>query len=193
MSKYNKEELENLILVQNLSYEAIGRLYGVTGNAIKKAASRLEINLPSRRKIKPGETFNKDTSKAIRHCLNCGKELDYSAKKYCSNDCQAQYEYSSYIERWKNGEESGNVSRCGISNHIRRYLFEKYNSKCQRCGWGEVNSFTKLVPLQVHHIDGNCINNNEDNLQLLCPNCHSLTDTYGSPNANSSRAYRRQK
>lgn len=28
MSKYNKEELENLILVQNLSYEAIGRLYG---------------------------------------------------------------------------------------------------------------------------------------------------------------------
>lgn len=78
MSKYNKEELENLILVQNLSYEAIGRLYGVTGNAI-----------------------NKDTSKAIRHCLNCGKELDYSAKKYCSNDCQAQYEYSSYIERWR--------------------------------------------------------------------------------------------
>jgi hypothetical protein len=193
MSKYNKEELENLILVQNLSYEAIGRLYGVTGNAIKKAASRLEINLPSRRKINPCETFNKDTSKAIRHCLNCGKELDYSAKKYCSSDCQAQYEYSSYIERWKNGEESGNVSRCGISNHIRRYLFEKYNSKCQRCGWGEVNSFTKLVPLQVHHIDGNCINNNEDNLQLLCPNCHSLTDTYGSLNANSSRAYRRQK
>ena len=41
------------------------------------------------------------TSKAIRHCLNCGKELDYSAKKYCSNDCQAQYEYSSYIERWR--------------------------------------------------------------------------------------------
>ena len=114
-----------------MSYEAIGRLYGVTGNAIKKAASRLEINLPSRRKINPCETFNKDTSKAIRHCLNCG--------------------------------------------------------------WGEVNSFTKLVPLQVHHIDGNCINNNEDNLQLLCPNCHSLTDTYGSLNANSSRAYRRQK
>lgn len=37
MSKYNKEELENLILTRNLSYEAIGRLYGVTGNAIKKA------------------------------------------------------------------------------------------------------------------------------------------------------------
>ena len=36
MSKYNKEELENYILVENLSYEAIGRIFGVTGNAIKK-------------------------------------------------------------------------------------------------------------------------------------------------------------
>lgn len=35
MSKYNKEELENLILIQNLSYEAIGRLYGVTGITAK--------------------------------------------------------------------------------------------------------------------------------------------------------------
>lgn len=43
MSKYNKEELENLILIQNLPYEAIGRMYGVTGNAIKKAAIRLGI------------------------------------------------------------------------------------------------------------------------------------------------------
>lgn len=40
MSKYNKEELENLILVQNLSYEAIGRLYGVTGNANSSRAYR---------------------------------------------------------------------------------------------------------------------------------------------------------
>lgn len=48
-----------------MSYEAIGRLYGVTGNAIKKAASRLEINLPSRRKINPCETFNKDTSASL--------------------------------------------------------------------------------------------------------------------------------
>ena len=56
MSKYNKEELENLILIQNLPYEAIGRMYGVTGNAIKKAAIRLGIELPSRRKINPCET-----------------------------------------------------------------------------------------------------------------------------------------
>ena len=34
--KYEKEELNRLINSEKLSYEAIGRLYGVTGNAIKK-------------------------------------------------------------------------------------------------------------------------------------------------------------
>lgn len=58
---------------------------------------------------------------------------------------------------------------------------------------GEVNPVTKLVPLQIHHIDGDCLNNNEDNLELLCPNCHSLTETYGNLNTTSSRVYRKQK
>lgn len=36
MRQYNKEELEKLILEQNESYSAIGKLYGVSGGAIKK-------------------------------------------------------------------------------------------------------------------------------------------------------------
>ena len=193
MSKYNKEELENLILIQNLPYEAIGRMYGVTGNAIKKAAIRLGIELPSRRKINPCETFNKDVSKEIKYCLNCGKQLCYNTKKYYSCTYQSEYEYSSYIERWKNGQESGIKGRYEVSNYIRKYLFNKNHSKCQKCGWGEINPVTKLVPLQIHHIDGDCLNNDEKNLELLCPNCHSLTETYGSLNVTSSRTCRKQK
>ena len=34
------------------------------------------------------------------------------------------------------------------------------------------------IPLQLHHKDGNHNNNYIDNLQLLCPNCHTLTDTF---------------
>ena len=41
-----------------------------------------------------------------------------------------------------------------------------------------MNPFTRNVPLETHHKDGDYTNNNEDNLELLCPNCHSLTDTY---------------
>lgn len=192
MSKYKKEELEDLILTQCLSYEAIGRMYGVTGNAIRKAASRLGINLPQKRTISSSEHFNRKTD-SPRVCLNCGKELDYSAKKYCSQSCQTEFQYKNYIERWKKGEESGTVGKYEISAHIRRYLFEKYNCSCQICGWNEINPVSGKVPLQIHHIDGDCLNNKEENLQLLCPNHHALTETYGNLNKESSRVYRKQK
>ena len=53
--------------------------------------------------------------------------------------------------------------------------------------FGKVNEFTGKIPLEVHHIDGDCTNNKEENLQLLCPNCHSLTENFGSRNKNSKR------
>jgi len=56
--KYEKEELEKLIKEEKMSYEAIGRIYGVTGNAIKKAALRLGIELEVRRKIQSSENFS---------------------------------------------------------------------------------------------------------------------------------------
>lgn len=58
MEKYNKQELEKLILEQNKSYSAIGKLYNVSGNAIKKAAKTLEIPLPRRRTINENEDFS---------------------------------------------------------------------------------------------------------------------------------------
>ena len=60
-----------------------------------------------------------------------------------------------------------------------------------KCGWGEMHPLTKLVPLEVHHIDGNYKNNDESNLQLLCPNCHALTETYRSLNNGRGRENRK--
>ena len=62
MSKYSKDELERLILDEGLSYEEIGRRFEVTGNAIRKTAVRLGIELPQRRNISDKETFNKGLS-----------------------------------------------------------------------------------------------------------------------------------
>lgn len=131
----------------------------------------------------------------MKVCLNCGKELigDKKRNKYCCQQCQLDYQYKQYIERWKNGQELGNKGKYEISSHIRKYLFEKHNNSCQICGWNKINPKSGKVPLQIHHIDGNCLNNKEENLQLLCPNCHSLTDTFGNLNDSSSRIYRKQK
>ena len=54
--------------------------------------------------------------------------------------------------------------------------------KCEICGWGEKNIYTGNVPLEIHHKDGNYLNNIESNLQVLCPNCHSLTNSYKNHN-----------
>lgn len=124
--------------------------------------------------------------KIKKYCPSCGKEVS-TRNIYCNNVCQHDYAYKQYIERWQNGEEEGLRGTQDLSKHIRRYLFEKSNNLCSKCGWGMVNPFTDLVPLQVHHVDGDCLNNLEENLELLCPNCHSLTDNYGSRNKNSIR------
>ena len=50
------------------------------------------------------------------------------------------------------------------------------------CGWSKVNPFTKKIPIELEHIDGNSENNSLDNLKLLCPACHSLTATYKGAN-----------
>lgn len=48
-----------------------------------------------------------------------------------------------------------------------------------------MNKFTNIIPLEVEHMDGNYKNNEENNLILLCPNCHSLTATYKGANLNN--------
>ena len=186
MVNLTKTQLEDLILNQKISYEQIGREQGCSGTYIKKLAVKLGIELPKRRKINSKETFNRGTGK-VRYCLNCGKLLNNIQTKYCSNICQADYQYKQYINRWKSGEETGLSGEYGISQHIRRYLMNKYSCRCQLCGWGEVNQYTNTTPLEIHHIDGDYKNNNEDNLQLLCPNCHSLTETYKSHNKNGRK------
>ena len=50
---------------------------------------------------------------------------------------------------------------------------------CKRTEWEGVP-----IPLQIHHVNGVHNDNRLENIQLLCPNCHSLTDTYAGKNAN---------
>lgn len=191
-----KEELERLILEEKKGYQEIGRIYGVSGSYIKKVAKRFGIPIEPRRKINPTETFGKGSAKK-GICLNCGKEfIIYLAHsgKYCCRECCAEHTKRQRIKHWKEGLISG-TSGFSCSDWVKQYMLEKVGNKCERCGWGEVNPYTNRIPLQIHHIDGNSLNNKESNLQVLCPNCHTLTENFGSRNKNApngkSQYYRR--
>ena len=114
----------------------------------------------------------------MKTCLNCGNPLRGSQTKYCDAKCQAEYAHKEFISLWQKGEKTGVIGGNQISWHIRKYLLHKVNYCCERCGWGEQNPFTLTIPLEIHHKDGDFTNNSESNLEVLCPNCHSLTENY---------------
>ena len=91
------------------------------------------------------------------------------------------------IELWLKGEISGSRGKTATAHWIRDYLLEQHNYKCSRCGWGEKNIHTGKIPLELEHIDGDFTNNSPENLTIVCPNCHALTETYKGANKKAGR------
>lgn len=67
----------------------------------------------------------------------------------------------------------------------KRLVLKEQNGKCI-CGINEW--YGKRLSLQLDHIDGDKRNEIRSNLRMLCPNCHSLTDTFCSKNSNKRTA-----
>lgn len=99
----------------------------------------------------------------------------------------AKVKYDRYISLWKSGEVNGIKGKSSISGHIRKYLFDRAHYMCENCGWNETNIYTGKIPLEVNHKNGNYKDNREENLELLCPNCHSLTHNFRSLNKGNGR------
>jgi hypothetical protein len=128
----------------------------------------------------------------MKKCKHCKNEIP-NRNVFCSNVCQREYEYKKTIKDWLSGETIMNREAIKISNHIRRYLFEIHDSKCQKCNWGEMNPHTQKIPLEVDHVDGDSQNNRFENLNLLCPNCHSMTKTWKNIGSRKSSRLKRKK
>lgn len=56
-------------------------------------------------------------------------------------------------------------------------------NRCEKCGINEWNG--KSINCELDHIDGDRTNHKIENLRIICPNCHSQTETYRSKNKNA--------
>lgn len=95
-------------------------------------------------------------------CLVCGKPILASLnKKTCSRGCANKHRAGI---KYKSNNSKDKVKTQGF---LKIRLMKVRGNKCERCG------FEKYEILQIHHKDKDRDNNELENLELICPNCHS--------------------
>lgn len=119
-----------------------------------------------------------------RFCELCQKP---SNVRFCSYECRDTDRSNTAIKRSELGIQKASATV------YRSYLIRTKGAKCMKCGWSEINPKSGKVPIQLNHINGNSEDNKLSNLELLCPNCHSLTPTFGMLNKGNGRKKRRDR
>lgn len=98
---------------------------------------------------------------------NMYKELNLDTSHFKGQGWnKANYDYDSFKEN--------SPKKRGSS--LLNPLINLRGRKCENCGLEEW--LGQPINLEVHHIDGDRSNNSFENLQILCPNCHSYTDNW---------------
>lgn len=170
--------------------ELLGLKYNpATHRYIKKAIERLGVNTDHFLKLHKALI-----PKIVSVCQGCNLLIkSRSARKFCTNKCQAQYRFDRFVALWKKGKiplKNLYHPNGSISSFLKTYLWQRAQNKCERCGWNKPNPITGRPFLECDHIDGDCTRNNEANLILLCLNCHSLTPTFKGLNKGFGRKSR---
>lgn len=80
---------------------------------------------------------------------------------------------------WNNGQSLKALKDYKRSAGLKSKLIKERGHKCEECSLTEW--LKRAIKLELHHKDGNRVNNIEDNLLLLCPNCHAFTDNFRRP------------
>jgi len=113
-------------------------------------------------------------------CLNCGKEFKVypyrkDEAKYCSRKCSRGGNKEQFMGK-NNPAWKGGIAYEPYSNLFNQQTKEKIrvrdNFICQECGIPELECSRRL---DIHHIDYNKKNTNDDNLISLCQSCHGKT------------------
>lgn len=111
--------------------------------------------------------YQRDGGGTIKSIHNMCEELNLDTSHFKGQGWNKEnYDYFSFSidSNKKNGK------------HTRDPLIHLRGHKCECCGSSEW--LGQPITLEIHHIDGDRTNNTLENLQLLCPNCHSYTPNW---------------
>lgn len=79
-------------------------------------------------------------------------------------------------QAWSKDQQLKDWSEYTHTRSVKKQLIKTRGHKCEDCDRTQWKGAD--IPLEIHHVDGDKTNNTYDNLQLMCPNCHAMTDNW---------------
>lgn len=127
-------------------------------------------------------SFKYTRSKAAYEVLK--RSLEYFGIEY-SNIYKTDLKKTNYKNNFKvKPIEYYLIENSKTDNHFLKNRLIKENLLKNECDICKIEPYWngKSLSLQLDHINGTNNDNRLENLRLLCPNCHSQTDTFSSKN-----------
>jgi hypothetical protein len=119
------------------------------------------------------ETAIQKKSIATSKMWNYGNLKDLNWKEINNDKNKIEKCKEHWIQLLKKRIDNGDKIWIGT---LKKFLIEENGHKCMICETEEWMG--NFIHLEIDHIDGDKKNNNLTNLRILCPNCHSQTDTW---------------
>jgi hypothetical protein len=119
------------------------------------------------------EMLKKKSDKTLAHWKEGGKFRDMNWNDINQNVEKRQKSRTSWFQKAQKRIEKGEQLS---TETLKRYLIEVHGHKCWKCEATEWQG--EFLHLEIDHMDGNKKNNELSNVQILCPNCHSITPNW---------------
>jgi len=177
-SHHTREAVRNL-LEAGVSRADVARMLGISRPTVTYHAKRFG--------------FESDSGPARRY--DWSEIQRYYDAGHSITECQRRFGFTrkTFMDAVKRGAAISRPQAAPIGTYLidgkrqhrgnlkRRLLGEGLkHARCEDCGIGEWRG--RPLSLELHHVNGDGRDNRLENLQLLCPNCHSQTENFGVRN-----------
>ena len=127
----------------------------------------------------------------------------YYDEGHTVKECAARFGFAtaSWVKAARHGKVKGRPIRAWSPEEALRLSTSRFTIKrrllaagvlqnrCDECGLSEWRG--KPISIQIDHINGVRHDHRLENLRMLCPNCHSQTETFASRNKHNNRPHSR--
>jgi hypothetical protein len=186
--QYDWRELQSVIDAGG-GFSVCQRLFGIAHATWSKATRNGFLDLSGIRSLQEAATRRYDWD-AIQAYHDAGHSV---------RSCRRHFGFS--MQNWEKARRAGRIVPRGRRRfsveelarnpanrgNIKRRLLESgaLKDECSICGIREWQG--KPLSLQIDHINGERLDYRLENPRILCPNCHSQTETFGGRNLAARR------